>query len=548
MAIIIQKLTNVVNLIDDTRPLGSQIITSIELTSTAKLQLKGGTIPNVVQIFDSTGNQTANIEIAPDLLTQDEGAAAQPWVGTDDELINKLNNEYFTAASGGGGTCDLTTVENLLGDIVTKQDETCDGNPQNVKDCLTLKTPSRYFIVFSTVPNLDIQDDFEFSYFDNTGAAQTFSDNGDLSNNSPYADLAALVAEMNGLTGVPVQFGEPSQQDLVALFPNQFAIEILDGTILASQVVEIEAFTLDGDDPEQSEPFELAQCVTGFDYIAEEIKKDSALNDQRNLTIIDELQSLVNGIESETKYNGLSFDFNNPDSALGGGISFPVTIGLFSFTLRSGETLNYFTDAANPRPQSLQDLCDVFNSQIDLVNLNVLAGNTLVMEEGKILPNSITSLSISNDDGSAVSVWNTYTQINETLDNFSKIRRTLKDIKNEVETSNKQFAVYDTLRLEIDDSVFDFSSLSPFPNTVVGASIIVESGQFRHLVQGDVPRNPTFSAPIQGILSSSGANIKVGKTPEFPLQDKDEFSNWRAICDTGEEAIINVILYKFKYQ
>jgi hypothetical protein len=184
---------------------------------------------------------------------------------------------------------------------------------------------------------------------------------------------------MNGLTGVPVQFGEPSQQDLVALFPNQFAIEILDGTILASQVVEIEAFTLDGDDPEQSEPFELAQCVTGFDYIAEEIKKDSALNDQRNLTIIDELQSLVNGIESETKYNGLSFDFNNPDSALGGGLSFPVTIGLFSFTLRSGETLNYFTDAANPRPQSLQDLCDVFNSQIDLVNLNVLAGNTLLI-------------------------------------------------------------------------------------------------------------------------------------------------------------------------
>ena len=93
MAIIIQKLTNVVNLIDDTRPLGSQIITSIELTSTAKLQLKGGTIPNVVQIFDSTGNQTANIEIAPDLLTQDEGAAAQPWVGTDDELINKLKSK-----------------------------------------------------------------------------------------------------------------------------------------------------------------------------------------------------------------------------------------------------------------------------------------------------------------------------------------------------------------------------------------------------------------------------------------------------------------------
>lgn len=111
MSIIIQKLANVVNIIDDTRPAGSQIVTSIKLSSTAKLQFKGGAIPNVVQIWDSNGNQTANIEIAPDLQTQDEGAAATPWIGTDDELINKLNNEYFTeSAGGGGGAVDATIV------------------------------------------------------------------------------------------------------------------------------------------------------------------------------------------------------------------------------------------------------------------------------------------------------------------------------------------------------------------------------------------------------------------------------------------------------
>ena len=264
-------------------------------------------------------------------------------------------------------------------------------------------------------------------------------------------------------------------------------------------------------------------------------------------TIIDELQTLASGVQSIPKYNGLSFAFNSPDSIVGGGLALPATIGRFSFILRSGETLNYYTDAANPRVQSLQDLCDVFNSQVDLVSLNIFSGNNLVIEEAKLSPNAITELTISNDDDSEVSTWINLTNINQELDNFSKIRRTLKDIKNEVETSNKQFAVYDTQRIELDDGVFDFTSLSPFPNTVVGASILVESGQFRHLVQGETPRNPTFSPPIQGILSSSGANIKIGKTPEFPLQDKDEFVNWKAICDTGDEAIINVIFYKFKY-
>ena len=55
MAIVIQQLTNIVNIIDDTLPAGSQIITSIELSSTAQLQLKGGSVPNVLQFFDDEG-------------------------------------------------------------------------------------------------------------------------------------------------------------------------------------------------------------------------------------------------------------------------------------------------------------------------------------------------------------------------------------------------------------------------------------------------------------------------------------------------------------
>ena len=92
MAIVIQQLTNIVNIIDDTLPAGSQIITSIELSSTAQLQLKGGSVPNVLQFFDDEGNQTANVSIAPDLSTQDFGGVPTVWTGTDDELVNKMSD------------------------------------------------------------------------------------------------------------------------------------------------------------------------------------------------------------------------------------------------------------------------------------------------------------------------------------------------------------------------------------------------------------------------------------------------------------------------
>lgn len=115
MAIIIQKLANIVNIIADDRPAGEQILSSIELSSTAKIQNKGGSIPNVLQIWDSNGNQTANIEIDVDLQVQDEGGAVQVWAGTDDELVNKVNNEYLVENSGGGsGTSNV----NITGDSV----------------------------------------------------------------------------------------------------------------------------------------------------------------------------------------------------------------------------------------------------------------------------------------------------------------------------------------------------------------------------------------------------------------------------------------------
>ena len=186
MSIIIQKLANVVNIIDDTRPAGSQIVTSIELSSTAKLQFKGGIIPNVVQIWDSNGNQTANIEIVPDLQTQDEGAAAQPWIGTDDELINKLNNEYFTESAGsGGGAVDATIVADNVG--LAKEAK------QDIRITQETCKEAFYTITNNGGDSGDLIGNFEFTYWDGN-AFVTYSEDVD---GVTFNDIDELVSLLN---------------------------------------------------------------------------------------------------------------------------------------------------------------------------------------------------------------------------------------------------------------------------------------------------------------------------------------------------------------
>ena len=186
MAIIIQKLANIVNIVDSDAPVGNQIITSIELSSTAKLQLKGGTIPNLVQFWDDEGNQTGNVSITPDLQTQDEGAAAQPWIGTDDELINKLNNEYLTEQGGGGSSAvDATIVADNVG--LAKEDKQDDRIAQE-----TCKE-AFYTITNNGGDSSDLVGNFEFTYWDGATFV-TYSEDVD---GLTFNDIDELVAILN---------------------------------------------------------------------------------------------------------------------------------------------------------------------------------------------------------------------------------------------------------------------------------------------------------------------------------------------------------------
>lgn len=94
MAIIIQQLENVINILESTRPAGEQIINSLAVDCVAKVQHKDP-YSDQVNIMDSDGKPTQVIKFDGTVQVQDIGDVAGVFVGTIDDFCNKLNDEYF---------------------------------------------------------------------------------------------------------------------------------------------------------------------------------------------------------------------------------------------------------------------------------------------------------------------------------------------------------------------------------------------------------------------------------------------------------------------
>ncbi len=116
MAILIQKLTNIVNIIDDTRPAGETIINSLAVDCVAKVQHKTPN-PSTINIMDGEGMPSQIIVFDGTVKVQDFGGAPVVFAGTLDELCDKLNDEYFDNAvtsAGGGGGGDASAANQLV--------------------------------------------------------------------------------------------------------------------------------------------------------------------------------------------------------------------------------------------------------------------------------------------------------------------------------------------------------------------------------------------------------------------------------------------------
>ena len=171
-----------------------------------------------------------------------------------------------------------------------------------VKDYI-LKTPSKYYMVWNNTPGaLDVTSDFELEYYDNSGVQQTFSDGGAIAGGTnPYPTKADLINVLNALPGCPVTFADPTPFELSqSLIFIEYAIEIQDGTVPASQVIEMSEFTIDGEDV-LSDISSVTPCITGFDRISEEVAKLSQTGGNQNIAILNELQTIRDHTEFDTE-------------------------------------------------------------------------------------------------------------------------------------------------------------------------------------------------------------------------------------------------------
>ena len=101
MAILVQNLAGIVNVLEDTKPAGEQILYTLSKTCVAK-PIHRDPNPDTVQFMDDEGMPTASVILDGTVQFQDIAGSPTLWAGTIDAFVDKMNNEYFIEASGGG--------------------------------------------------------------------------------------------------------------------------------------------------------------------------------------------------------------------------------------------------------------------------------------------------------------------------------------------------------------------------------------------------------------------------------------------------------------
>ena len=109
MAILIQNMSEVVNIIDTTANAGETILHA--LSKECKVQPIKKDLPNdIIEILSPEGLPTRRIILDGTVEYQDIAGSPIVWAGTLDDFINKLNNEYFDGGDSGTGGGDATAL------------------------------------------------------------------------------------------------------------------------------------------------------------------------------------------------------------------------------------------------------------------------------------------------------------------------------------------------------------------------------------------------------------------------------------------------------
>lgn len=104
MARVIQQLANVINILEDSKPVGEQIIDTLPLTTVVAIDRNQPEFDDIV-IFDTPeGQKGSSLKFDGNIYIWPLGGSKTLFVGDIDSLVDSLNSSYFVSTVEISGT------------------------------------------------------------------------------------------------------------------------------------------------------------------------------------------------------------------------------------------------------------------------------------------------------------------------------------------------------------------------------------------------------------------------------------------------------------
>lgn len=110
MAIVIQQLTSAINILNDSKPAGEQIIESLPLSTVVSIARKQAPELDVLVFNAPDGYDNASVKFTANIYTQKVNEAPVLYVGNIDDLSNLLNDEFFLSAASSSVLLEQTNA------------------------------------------------------------------------------------------------------------------------------------------------------------------------------------------------------------------------------------------------------------------------------------------------------------------------------------------------------------------------------------------------------------------------------------------------------
>jgi hypothetical protein len=113
MAVVIEQLANIINILDDSKLAGQQIIDSIPLNAVAIIDRNTAPIEDAVVFDTPEGIKGSSVKFDGNIYVHPLGGSKTLFVGGVEDLVNLLNTTYFVDSTTIAGTFPPASIGTL---------------------------------------------------------------------------------------------------------------------------------------------------------------------------------------------------------------------------------------------------------------------------------------------------------------------------------------------------------------------------------------------------------------------------------------------------